>query len=108
MCALSRAFTALTALGTTALTALVPLSPPPALAAPGTGLSPSANRAPAPAPPSAADSAPVRARGSTPGTAGRTCETPPTHRIAQVQGGGDTSPLAGQTVRVAGVVTGDF
>uniref|UniRef100_UPI000DE2B158 ExeM/NucH family extracellular endonuclease n=1 Tax=Nonomuraea lactucae TaxID=2249762 RepID=UPI000DE2B158 len=36
------------------------------------------------------------------------CDTPPTHRIAQVQGGGDATPLAGQTVRVEGVVTGDF
>ncbi|MEU8249229.1 ExeM/NucH family extracellular endonuclease [Nonomuraea sp. NPDC048916] len=36
------------------------------------------------------------------------CDTPPTHRIAQVQGSGDATPLAGQTVRVEGVVTGDF
>ncbi|MEV7006909.1 ExeM/NucH family extracellular endonuclease [Streptosporangium sp. NPDC051022] len=36
------------------------------------------------------------------------CWTPPTHQIAQVQGSGDVSPLAGQTVRVEGVVTGDF
>ncbi|MFD0885341.1 ExeM/NucH family extracellular endonuclease, partial [Streptosporangium algeriense] len=39
---------------------------------------------------------------------GEPCQTPATHRIAQVQGSGDTSPLAGQTVRVQGVVTGDF
>ncbi|MFF4614914.1 ExeM/NucH family extracellular endonuclease [Nonomuraea jabiensis] len=36
------------------------------------------------------------------------CDTPATHRIAQVQGGGDATPLSGQTVRVEGVVTGDF
>ncbi|GAA0944059.1 ExeM/NucH family extracellular endonuclease [Nonomuraea longicatena] len=36
------------------------------------------------------------------------CDTPPTHQIAQVQGSGDASPLAGQTVTVEGVVTGDF
>ncbi|MFG3439544.1 ExeM/NucH family extracellular endonuclease [Nonomuraea sp. NPDC047897] len=36
------------------------------------------------------------------------CATPPTHRISEVQGSGDATPLAGQTVRVEGVVTGDF
>ncbi|WP_246610838.1 ExeM/NucH family extracellular endonuclease [Nonomuraea rhizosphaerae] len=36
------------------------------------------------------------------------CDTPPTQRIAQVQGSGDATPLAGQTVRVEGIVTGDF
>ncbi|WP_101788984.1 ExeM/NucH family extracellular endonuclease [Nonomuraea indica] len=36
------------------------------------------------------------------------CATPPTHRISQVQGSGDATPVAGQTVRVEGVVTGDF
>ncbi|MGP3960472.1 ExeM/NucH family extracellular endonuclease [Nonomuraea sp. 3N208] len=36
------------------------------------------------------------------------CDTPATHRVAQVQGAGDATPLAGQTVRVEGVVTGDF
>jgi predicted extracellular nuclease len=36
------------------------------------------------------------------------CDTPPTHRVAQVQGSGDATPLAGQTVRVEGIVTGDF
>ncbi|GAA3975358.1 ExeM/NucH family extracellular endonuclease [Actinomadura viridis] len=36
------------------------------------------------------------------------CETPATHRIAQVQGQGATTPLNGQTVRIEGVVTGDF
>ncbi|MFC4911305.1 ExeM/NucH family extracellular endonuclease [Actinomadura gamaensis] len=45
------------------------------------------------------------ARAETPAAA---CETPADHRIAQVQGSGDVSPLAGQTVRVEGVVTGDF
>ncbi|MFI0411311.1 ExeM/NucH family extracellular endonuclease [Actinomadura sp. 3N508] len=36
------------------------------------------------------------------------CDTPADHRIADVQGGGDTSPVAGTTVRVEGVVTADF
>ncbi|WP_327582723.1 ExeM/NucH family extracellular endonuclease [Nonomuraea sp. NBC_00507] len=36
------------------------------------------------------------------------CDTPASHRVAQVQGAGDATPLAGQTVRVEGVVTGDF
>ncbi|MFF5260387.1 ExeM/NucH family extracellular endonuclease [Actinomadura viridis] len=36
------------------------------------------------------------------------CETPATHRIAQVQGQGAATPLNGQTVRIEGVVTGDF
>ena len=36
------------------------------------------------------------------------CDVPATHEIAQVQGAGDASPVAGQTVRVGGVVTGDF
>jgi predicted extracellular nuclease len=37
------------------------------------------------------------------------CEsTPATHEIAQVQGAGASTPLSGRTVRVEGVVTGDF
>jgi predicted extracellular nuclease len=36
------------------------------------------------------------------------CDVPVTHEIAQVQGTGDATPLAGQTVRVEGIVTGDF
>jgi len=37
------------------------------------------------------------------------CDVPATHEVAQVQGPGDASPLAdGTTVRVEGVVTGDF
>ncbi|WP_307848442.1 ExeM/NucH family extracellular endonuclease [Microbispora oryzae] len=36
------------------------------------------------------------------------CDVPADHQIAEVQGAGDASPLAGQTVRVEGVVTGDF
>ncbi|MFI7047791.1 ExeM/NucH family extracellular endonuclease [Streptosporangium sandarakinum] len=36
------------------------------------------------------------------------CDFPATHQIAEVQGSGDVSPLAGKTVRVEGVVTGDF
>ncbi|GAB2961612.1 ExeM/NucH family extracellular endonuclease [Nonomuraea fastidiosa] len=52
-----------------------------------------------PAAPAAADPAPG---------ASAACATPASHRIAQVQGAGDASPLAGQTVRVEGVVTADF
>ncbi|TMR09631.1 ExeM/NucH family extracellular endonuclease, partial [Nonomuraea zeae] len=36
------------------------------------------------------------------------CDTAPTHQISQVQGGGETSPVEGQNVRVEGVVTGSF
>lgn len=36
------------------------------------------------------------------------CDTPPDRQIAEVQGSGDATPLAGRTVRVEGVVTGDF
>ncbi len=36
------------------------------------------------------------------------CDAPATHEIAAVQGSGTSTPLAGQTVRVEGVVTGDF
>lgn len=39
---------------------------------------------------------------------GEPCDIPPTHEIAEVQGDGDATPLAGQTVRVEGIVTGDF
>ena len=42
-----------------------------------------------------------------PGTA-EACRTPATHQIAEVQGTGDATPLSGRTVRVEGVVTGDF
>ncbi|WP_030171009.1 ExeM/NucH family extracellular endonuclease [Spirillospora albida] len=37
-----------------------------------------------------------------------TCDVPATHRISQVQGSGDASPVAGRTVRIEGVVTADF
>jgi uncharacterized protein len=36
------------------------------------------------------------------------CDVPATHQIAGVQGAGDASPVAGQSVRVEGIVTGDF
>ena len=36
------------------------------------------------------------------------CAVPVTHQIAQVQGSGAVSPVAGDQVRVEGVVTGDF
>ncbi|MBG0817664.1 ExeM/NucH family extracellular endonuclease [Planomonospora sp. ID82291] len=45
---------------------------------------------------------------ATPSPTTAPCETPATHQIAEVQGSGDASPLAGKTVRVEGVVTGDF
>ncbi|PZG52179.1 nuclease, partial [Spongiactinospora gelatinilytica] len=44
----------------------------------------------------------------TPTPTGEPCETAATHQIAEVQGGGESTPLAGRTVRVEGVVTGDF
>lgn len=47
-----------------------------------------------------------RNSGFTPPPSG--CDVPLTNEIAQVQGSGDVSPLAGSTVRVEGVVTGDF
>ncbi|WP_329087196.1 ExeM/NucH family extracellular endonuclease [Actinomadura citrea] len=37
-----------------------------------------------------------------------TCGTPADHQIAEVQGSGGATPLAGQTVRIEGVVTADF
>jgi len=36
------------------------------------------------------------------------CDIVPTHEIAAVQGSGDATPLPGATVRVEGIVTGDF
>ncbi|QFG21162.1 ExeM/NucH family extracellular endonuclease [Actinomadura sp. WMMB 499] len=36
------------------------------------------------------------------------CAVPADHEIAEVQGTGDASPVAGRTVRVEGVVTADF
>ncbi|MBE3011124.1 ExeM/NucH family extracellular endonuclease [Microbispora sp. NEAU-D428] len=36
------------------------------------------------------------------------CDVPANRQIAEVQGSGAASPLAGQTVRVEGIVTGDF
>ncbi|MFC4530586.1 ExeM/NucH family extracellular endonuclease [Sphaerisporangium dianthi] len=44
----------------------------------------------------------------TPTRTAEPCTLPATHQIAEVQGGGETSPLAGQSVRVEGVVTGDY
>ncbi|MER6583283.1 endonuclease/exonuclease/phosphatase, partial [Nonomuraea sp. NPDC001023] len=41
-------------------------------------------------------------------TAAAPCDTPADRRVAEVQGSGDTGPLTGQTVRVEGIVTGDF
>ncbi|MET8868910.1 ExeM/NucH family extracellular endonuclease [Nonomuraea sp. NPDC004580] len=57
--------------------------------------------------PVAVPAAPAAA-GNTADPASGPCATPASHRIAQVQGAGDASPLAGQTVRVEGVVTADF
>ncbi|TYP84596.1 ExeM/NucH family extracellular endonuclease [Blastococcus xanthinilyticus] len=42
-----------------------------------------------------------------PPPAGEVCETPVTHEIGDVQGAGATTPLAGSTVTVQGVVVGD-
>nr|WP_055503985.1 ExeM/NucH family extracellular endonuclease [Nonomuraea pusilla] len=54
----------------------------------------------------------VVALGATPAladsAAAAPCDTPATHRVSQVQGAGDATPVPGQTVRVEGVVTGDF
>lgn len=36
------------------------------------------------------------------------CDPPPTHEIAEIQGSGTSTPLAGQCVRTEGIVTGDF
>jgi len=36
------------------------------------------------------------------------CNVPPSHKISAVQGAGASTPLAGQMVRVEGIVTGDF
>ncbi|MEV5743294.1 ExeM/NucH family extracellular endonuclease [Microbispora rosea] len=44
----------------------------------------------------------------TPTPTGDACDLPANRQIAEVQGSGDASPLAGQTVRVEGIVTGDF
>ncbi|MDH2429574.1 ExeM/NucH family extracellular endonuclease [Sphaerisporangium sp. TRM90804] len=44
----------------------------------------------------------------TPTPTAEPCEAAATHQIAQVQGSGAASPLAGTAVRVEGVVTGDF
>lgn len=73
-----------------------PLAP----CAPGGSPTPSAS------PSSTPDPSPSVSPSSDPG--GDPCAVPPTHRIAQVQGSGDASPLAGESVRVEGVVTGDF
>ncbi|MGW4424247.1 ExeM/NucH family extracellular endonuclease [Streptosporangium sp. NPDC004631] len=94
MRALSRPFAVLAALGV-ASTGLVVLTSAPVLAEPGTAVIESTSTGgPAPTP--------------VPAPAVQPCEIPATHQIAQVQGSGDTSPLAGQTVRVEGVVTADL
>ncbi|MFJ2028283.1 ExeM/NucH family extracellular endonuclease [Streptosporangium sp. NPDC087985] len=71
------------------------------------------NSATAPAPCDGGDPSPSPSPSDTPTptptpTPTDTCDTPITHRIAQVQGSGDVSPVAGQDVRVEGVVTGTF
>ncbi|SDH62794.1 hypothetical protein SAMN05421505_11949 [Sinosporangium album] len=48
------------------------------------------------------------AHATSPQAAQAGCAVPATHQIAEVQGTGDTSPLAGQTVRVEGIVTSDL
>ncbi|WP_432862549.1 ExeM/NucH family extracellular endonuclease [Microbispora rosea] len=62
------------------------------VASPSPSASPSASPTPSP----------------TPTPTGDPCDLPANRQIAEVQGSGDASPLAGQTVRVEGIVTGDF
>ncbi|GAA0439710.1 hypothetical protein Acor_13650 [Acrocarpospora corrugata] len=72
-------------------------------AAPCGGVQPSPSPSPTPSPSVSPSPSPSP---SVPPTT--SCDTPVTHRIAQVQGSGDASPIAGTDVRVEGVVTGDF
>ncbi|NJP94245.1 ExeM/NucH family extracellular endonuclease [Nonomuraea sp. FMUSA5-5] len=65
------------------------------------------NSATAPAPCGGGEPSPTPTPTPTP-TPAESCDTPATHQIPQVQGNGEASPVAGQNVRVEGVVTGDF
>ncbi|ETK35331.1 ExeM/NucH family extracellular endonuclease [Microbispora sp. ATCC PTA-5024] len=65
--------------------------------------SPSPSESPSPSPSPSASPSPSPSPTPTP-----TCDTPVTYQIAQVQGAGDDSPVAGEDVRVEGVVTGTF
>ncbi|MGY2085688.1 ExeM/NucH family extracellular endonuclease [Blastococcus sp. SYSU DS0539] len=60
---------------------------------------------PAAATPGAVNAAPTPVE--PPPAAGEVCDTPVTHEIGEVQGTGATTPLAGATVTVRGVVVGD-
>ncbi|GII77279.1 hypothetical protein Sru01_22610 [Sphaerisporangium rufum] len=93
---LTRAVAALAAAGT-AMAGLAVIPASPAAAAPGT-VQTARLGDPGPAP--SGTPAPTPAAGP--------CEVPATAEIAEVQGAGETSPLAGRQVRVQGVVTGDF
>ncbi len=91
----------------TATETTAPESPAPS--APATDAPPAApttdaadDEAAAPAAP--AESTPAESAAS----AAAAASTPATHTIAEVQGTGGTSPLAGQTVTVEGVVTADY
>ncbi|MBX6384679.1 MAG: ExeM/NucH family extracellular endonuclease [Microbispora sp.] len=70
--------------------------------APCGGASPSPSPTASPSPSASASASPE------PSPTGDPCDVPANRQIAEVQGRGDASPLAGQTVRVEGVVTGDF
>jgi uncharacterized protein len=80
--------------------------------APCGGGTPSPTGSPAPTPTDTPTATPTPTQtptvSPTPTRTGQPCEIPATHQIAQVQGSGTTTPLAGQAVRVEGVVTGDF
>ncbi|MEW9529377.1 ExeM/NucH family extracellular endonuclease [Microbispora sp. NPDC049125] len=69
---------------------------------PSTSPSPSASPSQSPTPTPTATPTPSPTPTAAP------CDVPADRQIADVQGSGAASPLAGQTVRVEGVVTGDF
>ncbi|WP_066943746.1 ExeM/NucH family extracellular endonuclease [Microtetraspora fusca] len=69
------------------------------------GGEPSPSTSPSASPSSSPSASPSPTASPTPEA---TCDTPITHRIAQVQGSGDVSPLAGTDVRVEGVVVGAY
>ncbi|WP_182875294.1 ExeM/NucH family extracellular endonuclease [Microbispora sp. H10670] len=68
--------------------------------------SPSVTPSPSVSPSASPSVTPSASPSSTP--TGDPCGVSPDRQIAEVQGSGTASPLTGQTVRVEGVVTGDF
>ncbi|NJP25856.1 ExeM/NucH family extracellular endonuclease [Microbispora sp. SCL1-1] len=72
--------------------------------APCGGVSPSPSATPSAGP----SASPSPSPSPSPTPTGDPCDVPANRQIAEVQGSGDASPLAGQTVRVEGIVTGDF